>query len=116
VVPGMCWCCYSSKAAKALLIYQPLQENFINYKHCQAQVKWEIKAAKEASWRKFCSNITSDTLIAKLWGQIKKLLTPFTHMPQPFLMLNSILSDPASKVAALTDHYEQVLSNSISLS
>jgi hypothetical protein len=66
---------HSSKAAKALLISQPSQENLINYKHCQAQVKWEVKAAKEASWRKICSNITSDTPIAKLWGQIRKLQT-----------------------------------------
>jgi len=102
---------HSSKAAKALLISQPSQENLINYKRCQAQVKREVKAAKEASWRKFCSNITSDTPIAKLWGQIRKLQTPFTRKSQPFLMPNSILSDPASKVAALADHYEQVLSS-----
>jgi len=101
----------TSRAAKALLISQPSQENLINFKRSQAKVKWEVKAAKKASWKKFCNSITSDTPITILWNRIRKLQTPFTRKSQPFLMPNLILSDPASKVAALAEHYEHVLSS-----
>jgi hypothetical protein len=74
-------------------------------------VRWEVRMANKASWKSFCNTITSDTPTAILWNQVRKLQNPFTLKSQPFLMPNLILSDPVSKVAALADHFEQVLSS-----
>jgi len=101
----------SSKAAKRLFISQPSQGNLINFKRCQAKVRWEVRMAKKASWKSFCNTITSDTPTALLWNRVRKLQNPFTRKSQPFLMPNLILSDPVSKVAALADHFEQTLSS-----
>jgi len=59
------------------LIAIPSQANLINFKRCEALVKREVKLAKKASWTKYCSSITSDTPISKIWSKIKRLQTPF---------------------------------------
>jgi hypothetical protein len=95
--------------AKNTLISQPSPANLIAFKRCSAKVKWEVKRAKQESWRSYCSRITSDTPISQLWKQVKHLRMPFVQKSQPFIMTNTVVTDSLSKTQALSRHYEQLL-------
>ena len=98
----------AKKTAKRVLISQPTPANLIAYKRCEARVKWEVKQAKQSSWRKYCSNITSDTPISQIWKKVKRLRTPFVRKSQPFIQQDSIVTDSLSKAQALSLHYEKI--------
>ena len=104
----------AKRATKRALIAIPSQANLINFKRCEAVVKREVKLAKKASWTKYCSSITSDTPISKIWSKIKRLQTPFKRKTQPFILPDSsIISGSPSKAYALASHYEEVLSSPV---
>ena len=63
----------SRNAAKNLLIRHPLITNLINYKRCQARVKFLIKKKKTESWRNFTSTLQSNTPSKKIWNIIKSI-------------------------------------------
>jgi hypothetical protein len=81
------------RAAKRALISQPSPATLIAFKRCSAKVKWEVKKAKQESWRDYCSRITSDTPISQLWNHVERLQTPFVQKSQPFIVPNSVITD-----------------------
>ena len=97
------------RAAKRALISKPSPATLVAFKRCSAKVKWEVKKAKQESWRDYCSRITSDTPISQLWNHVKRLRTPFVRKSQPFIVPNAVITDSYSKAQALSLHYEQLL-------
>jgi len=98
----------AKRTAKKALLSCPSPSVLIAYKRAEARVKWEVKRAKQDSWRNFCNTVTSDTPLKLLWKRVKGLRTPYSRKSQPFIVNNTVLSDPLSKVEALATHYEEV--------
>jgi hypothetical protein len=98
----------AKRDAKRALISQPSPTNLIAYKRSEARVKWEVKQAKQNSWRRYCSTITSNTPISQLWKKVKYLRTPFVRRSQPFVLQNSIVTDSLRKAQVLSLHYEEI--------
>ena len=89
------------------MISQPSLTNLIAFRRCEAKVKWEVKRAKQNSWRSYCSKITSSTPITQLWKKVKSLCTPFVSKSQPLILHDSIVTDSLGKAQALSLHYEK---------
>ena len=89
------------------MISQPSPNNLVAFKRCEAKVKWEVKRAKQNSWRNYCSKITSNTPITQLWKKVKLLRTPFARRSQPLILHDTIVTDPLGKAQALSLHYEK---------
>ena len=51
----------------------PTNDNLIQLRRAEALAKREIKAAKIASFREFCSGINESTPTKDVWNQIKRL-------------------------------------------
>jgi len=60
-----------------------LQTDIIIFKRCRAKAQRTILAAKETSWRHYCSSITNNAKLAKVWRTIDKFSgkRASTHIP-----------------------------------
>jgi hypothetical protein len=94
----------ANRAAKKALLSCPSPSVLIAYKRAEARVMWELKIAKQDLWKIFCNTVTS-----KAFGMELKAFERHTATNRnPFIVNNTVLSDPLSKVEALATHYEEV--------
>jgi hypothetical protein len=49
--PSCAWAVEAKRTAKRILISQPSPTNLIVFGRCEAKVKWEVRGAKQNSWR-----------------------------------------------------------------
>jgi len=81
------------------------QTDVIIFKRCRAKARRTVLAAKETSWRHYCSSITNNATLAKVWRTIAKFSgkRASTHIP---LTHNGITGrNDQHKAHILASHY-----------
>jgi len=82
------------------------QIDIIIFKRCQAKARRAILAAKETSWRHYCSSITNNSKLAKVWRTIATFSGKRTSTYIPALTHNGITGrNDRHKAHILASHY-----------
>jgi len=83
--------------------------DIIIFKRCRAKARGVILEAKQSSWRKFCSSITSNLEIATAWKKIKRFFgnRPFLGIP---ILKHNVISgtNDQHKANILSNHFVSI--------
>lgn len=71
------------KAAHTKFKSNPVLENFINLKKCQAIAKKCIKDAKRTTWQNFCSSLNTKASNKLIWDKVKRIKGSYTSFTKP---------------------------------
>ncbi|KAL5020696.1 hypothetical protein ScPMuIL_002221, partial [Solemya velum] len=82
-------------------------ENFIDYKKKCAIVKRVTKNARRSCWREYCSRVTKDTSIPKIWRTIKRMshINQTIGFPTIKDQKGTIIVNPQQKADAFANHF-----------
>jgi len=83
--------------------------DIIIFKRCRAKARGVILEAKQSSWRKFCSSITSSLEIATAWKKIKRFFGNRDFLGIPILKHNVISgTNDQHKANILSNHFVSI--------
>lgn len=87
--------------------------DFEDYKRHCAIVKRTTKRAKRTYWREYCSTVTKDNSIPKVWRTVKKMNNVGQSFSYPSVKATNgqALSDPQHKADAFAEHFAGVSSD-----
>ena len=82
------------------------QTDIIIFKRCRAKARRTVLAAKETSWRHYCSSKTNNAKLAKVWRTIAKFWSKRASTHIPSLTHNGITGrNDQNKAHILASHY-----------
>ena len=98
--------------AERALRHQYSIENKISYNRAKARCRYQIKKAKQESWRNYLSSINQFTPLSSIWKKVQKISGKFSPTPPPILKTpnNVIIQDVGDVANMLAESFSRTCS------